>query len=220
MKLIDNLYAYPWTQTIANNCNTYLVDSAPGMMLDPGHSQLYGHVETGLSQDEINPAPQLIVLSHSHPDHLEAAAELQGQGARVAIHPVEAQYMDGEGRQLAAALGMPAPELTADIFLEEGELEVGQETFQVIHTPGHSPGHICLYQPRLKALFSGDLVFVQGVGRVDFPGGDGQKLKESIKRVSGLDIEWLLPGHGPILKGAEQVKRNFELIESSYFAML
>jgi glyoxylase-like metal-dependent hydrolase (beta-lactamase superfamily II) len=55
---------------------------------------------------------------------------------------------------------------------------------------------------------------------VDFPGGDGKKLKESIRRVSGLDIEWLLPGHGPILKGADQVKRNFELIESTYFAML
>jgi glyoxylase-like metal-dependent hydrolase (beta-lactamase superfamily II) len=128
--------------------------------------------------------------------------------------------MNGEGKRLAAALGLSFPELTFDVFLEEGELEAGGHRMEVIHTPGHSPGHLCLHLPERKALIAGDLVFAQGVGRVDFPGGDGEALKASINRVAELDLELLLPGHGPVIKGAENVAKNFRLITQMYFGML
>jgi glyoxylase-like metal-dependent hydrolase (beta-lactamase superfamily II) len=67
-------------------------------------------------------------------------------------------------------------------------------------------------------LFTGDLVFKEGLGRTDLPGGDGSKLKESIKRLAGLDVEWLLPGHGEIISGTEKVRKNFTEIEQFYFA--
>ena len=220
MKIADGLYAFPWTQTMVNNCNTYLASGPPLMMVDPGHSQLYGHVEMGLKQDGLKEIPELVVLTHCHPDHIEAAFKLQEQGARLAMHPKEIEYMQGEGRQLAAAFGMSVPDVQFDVLLEEGELELGEEKFQVIHTPGHSPGHVCLYEPKNKALIAGDLVFAQGVGRVDFPGGSGELLKQSITRVAELDLELVLPGHGPIIKGADQVQRNFEAITNMYFGML
>ena len=87
----------------------------------------------------------------------------------------------------------------------------------IIHTPGHSPGSVTLYWSREKALFTGDLVFKDGVGRTDLPGGDGTQLKESIKGLKNLDVEWLLSGHGEVIAGAENVKKNFETVESFYF---
>jgi glyoxylase-like metal-dependent hydrolase (beta-lactamase superfamily II) len=88
---------------------------------------------------------------------------------------------------------------------------------QVFHTPGHSPGSLCLYWPMQKALFSGDLVFKEGLGRTDLPGGEGATIKESIKRMSQLDVELLLSGHGEIVSGAQEVKSNFDQIEDFWF---
>jgi hydroxyacylglutathione hydrolase len=220
MQISPELYAYPWSSMAANNCNTYVSSAGKLMMLDPGHAQLYGHVENGLVSDGIKEAPGLVILTHCHPDHMEAAELLAKLGCKIAMGKTEAEFLEGEGRNLAAALGMGAPDITIDLFLEEGELDLDGEKFQVIDTPGHTPGHICLYMPSQKALFTGDLVFAQGVGRVDFPGGSGEKLKESIRKISSLPVELLLPGHGPIIKGAEQVKANFEMIINSYFGML
>ena len=80
---------------------------------------------------------------------------------------------------------------------------------KVFHTPGHSPGSVSLYWPDKKVLFTGDLIFKDGVGRTDLPGGDSSLLKESIKRLKGLEIEWLLPGHGDMVSGAKEVRANF-----------
>lgn len=220
MKLADDLFAYPWSQTTANNCNTYVLGGEFTLMIDPGHRVLYDHVAMGLAADKVKEVPDLVVITHCHPDHMEAAAELQKKGSLLAMHPAEVQYMESEGRQLAAALGLDFPQITVDMFLQEGELNAGDHRLQVIHTPGHSPGHICLVLPRWRALVSGDLVFVQGVGRVDFPGGDGEALKASIRKVARLDVELLLPGHGPLLQGADNLRRNFEFIEQMYFSML
>ena len=220
MKLAENLYAYPWTQPSANNCNTFLATGAVSMLVDPGHMQLFRHIEAGMSGDKISQLPGLVVVTHCHPDHIEAAVALQKAGVKLAMSAAEFDFMQGDGRKLAAAMGMNFPEINPEIFLDEGELILGGEIFRVIPTPGHSPGHICLYWPRHKALFAGDLVFAQGVGRVDFPGGDGELLKQSIIRVAKLELDWVLPGHGPVLNGSDSIERNFQMIEQTYFEML
>lgn len=88
-----------------------------------------------------------------------------------------------------------------DFFLQEGWLQAGGETLQVLSTPGHSPGSVCLYWPERQALFSGDVVFSGGIGRTDLPMGNPKLLKESIQRIAELDVEHLLPGHGEIIHG-------------------
>ena len=75
-----------------------------------------------------------------------------------------------------------------------------------------------MYWPSQKTLFTGDLIFKEGLGRTDLPGGDGVKLKESIKRLTELDVECLLSGHGEIITGAEKYDKNFTDIEQFYFA--
>jgi len=85
---------------------------------------------------------------------------------------------------------------------------------------GHTPGSICIYWPKHKVLFTGDLIFKDGLGRTDLSGGDGKLLKKSIQRMSDLDIEWILPGHGDIISGADEVKKNFERLEKVWFAYI
>jgi len=109
------------------------------------------------------------------------------------------------------------PEVHFDFFLQEGELRIGGERFQVLHTPGHSPGSVCLFWEEPKVLFSGDLIFAQGVGRTDFPGGDGNLLKQGIRRCSTLGAAMLMPGHGEPILEAEHVEKNFLIIEKMYF---
>jgi hydroxyacylglutathione hydrolase len=69
-------------------------------------------------------------------------------------------------------------------------------------------------------LFTGDLVFNQGIGRTDLPGGNGETLKESIQKISGLDVSLLLTGHGDVVSGREAVRENFRMIEDYWFAYL
>ena len=69
-------------------------------------------------------------------------------------------------------------------------------------------------------LFTGDTVFYQGIGRTDLPGGDGEQLKDSIKKISRLDVEYLLPGHGTILSGNDRIKANFKDIERMWFGYI
>jgi len=107
-----------------------------------------------------------------------------------------------------------------DFFLKEGDLTLDGLELSIFHTPGHSPGSATLYWPAQKALFTGDLIFKEGFGRTDLPGGDSATLKESIKRMADLDVEWLLSGHGDIIAGAEAVRKNFRDIEQFYFAYI
>ena len=95
-----------------------------------------------------------------------------------------------------------------------------EETFQVLLAPGHSPGSICLYWPDKRVLVTGDVVFNQGIGRTDLPGGNGKLLKESIKKLAALEVEYLLPGHGEIVAGKKSVDANFNIIETQWFGYL
>ena len=79
---------------------------------------------------------------------------------------------------------------------------------------------MCLYWRDKKTLFTGDVVFDQGIGRTDLPGGDGEKLKESIRKISSLDVDYVLTGHGDIVTGREAVKQNFKAIEDLWFGYI
>jgi glyoxylase-like metal-dependent hydrolase (beta-lactamase superfamily II) len=107
-----------------------------------------------------------------------------------------------------------------DFFLAEGDLHIGTELFQVLKTPGHTPASICLYWPARKALFTGDVLFNQGIGRTDLPGGNGSMLKASIEQLSALDVDYLLTGHGDPVIGKKAVQANFKVIRDQWFPYL
>jgi hydroxyacylglutathione hydrolase len=219
MQVTNNLHAFTWQSMTTNNCNAYLIDGPRRVLIDPGHRALFEHVQMGLRQLELTINDiDLIICTHGHPDHLEAVPLFRNKAALFTLHEVEWQWIAAIGRQMNNAFGIDVADLQPDFLLKEGNLAVDDLELKIIHTPGHSPGSVTLYWPLQKALFTGDLVFKEGVGRTDLPGGDGSMLKESIKALMNLDVEWLLPGHGDIIAGAENVKKNFEEIESFYFA--
>ena len=219
MKLTENLHAFLWQSMTTNNCNAYLIDGPSRVLIDPGHRALFDHVQQGLAQLELSVNDiDLVICTHAHPDHLEAVPLFKDTPTLFTLHETEWQWAATIGKQMSAAYGMDIDDFRPDFFLKEGTLALDGLELDIIHTPGHSPGSVTLYWPLQKALFTGDLIFKEGLGRTDLPGGDGSKLKQSIKGLKDLDVEWLLSGHGDVISGADKVKKNFDNVESFYFA--
>jgi glyoxylase-like metal-dependent hydrolase (beta-lactamase superfamily II) len=219
MKVFKNLHAFIWQSMTTNNCNAYLIDGPLRVLIDPGHSRLFDPVAQGLKQLGLTITDiDLIICTHAHPDHIEAVQLFKDIPTLSTLHKDEWQWAATIGKQMSAAFGIDMDSIKPDFFLKEGDLTLDGIELSIFHTPGHSPGSVTLYWPAQKALFTGDLVFKEGLGRTDLPGGDGSKLKESIQRLTDLDVEWLLPGHGEIISGAEKVRKNFAEIEQFYFA--
>ncbi len=218
MRILKDLYFYPWLSMQENNANTVFIDGTVPTLVDPGHSHLFNNVLEGLMRDGIDPARiKLILFTHGHPDHIEATDRF-GEEAIRGMGKQEYLYMQEEGNDLFLATGARTPMKPFKLLLNEGSLDLGDKTFMVISTPGHSPGSICLYSKKEKVLISGDTLFYLGVGRTDLPGGDTGQLMDSIKKLSKLDIEYLIPGHGEMVRGKKAIEKNFQIILSEFFS--
>jgi len=216
LQIANNIHAFMWESMSANNCNTYLIDGPTRILIDPGHRHLFDHVNKGLM--ELNLTIEdigLIICTHAHPDHMEAVQLFSKTHALITLHPKEWSFLKTMDKQIRASIGLDIESIEPDFFLAEGDVSVNQLNMDVIYTPGHSPGSISLYLPETKMLFTGDLLFKGGVGRTDLPGGNGSQLKESIKSLTQLEIEWLFPGHGEIVSGEMDIKANFDRVVQS-----
>jgi glyoxylase-like metal-dependent hydrolase (beta-lactamase superfamily II) len=152
-------------------------------------------------------------LTHAHFDHIGAVPDLiKARPVPLAIHPLDIPLLKIKGG--AEMFGFhipPLPEPT--VLLKDGDtVECGTLKFQVCFVPGHTPGHVAFYAPQLKAVFSGDVLFKEGIGRTDLPGGDYRALMHSIKQVLFTlpDDTVVYSGHGPETTiGAEKVGNPF-----------
>jgi hydroxyacylglutathione hydrolase len=219
VKLVDNLYAYVWRGE-DNNCNSYLFANAlkggGHVLIDPGHITTPMYRQPGwerLVQEMVGDgldaaAVGLVILTHAHTDHSEAAGLIRKEhGALVAASEIESRMY----KRMGGAV---------DVYLEEGELLLGQNgrmKLEILLSPGHSPGHITIYWPEQKVLITGDVVFFRSTGRVDLPGGSAAALKQSIEKLSELDVEYLLCGHPyghpGVIEGKTAVRQNFDFIK-------
>jgi glyoxylase-like metal-dependent hydrolase (beta-lactamase superfamily II) len=221
MKLEKGLYAYFWQNAYENNCNTYAIDGEKTVLIDPGHSHHLPDLFKQMEEDGVSPDKiDLVIATHGHPDHLEGLEAFLDRPVKMAMSREEDSFLRENGERFFEMMGQDLPKYRIDFFLKEGELLLGKERFHIYHTPGHSPGSLTIHWPERKALFSGDLVFYGGIGRTDFPGGHSRDLMKSIERMSRLDTELLLPGHGEAVMGKERVVQNFEFIRQNYFPYL
>ena len=138
--------------------------------------------------------------------------------AKVFAHTNAINKIEKGDSDFAKMLGGEMPKMPVDIKLEEGDkIKVGDKEFSVLHTPGHTPGCICLYNKESKSLFSGDTIFSYGsFGRYDFPGGNATELRQSIERIAKLEIKNLYPGHESIVEGDAQAHVMKTLDNSRY----
>jgi hydroxyacylglutathione hydrolase len=151
-----------------------------------------------------------VVNTHGHFDHIGGNGYFLN--AKVAIHEADAPILENGDREMSTAEffdGQLNPRKPDRILKDGDRLNPDRMELEVLHTPGHTPGSICLYDRKKKLLFTGDTVFSNGVGRTDTPGGDPALLEKSLGRIMNLDVETILPGHGePVLKGAKKVLDN------------
>lgn len=205
MEIIDQIAMIPGRSW---GSNVYVVGKDELTLIDAGLTgdfQRYfiGEIESlGLQPNRI----KKLVITHFHPDHIGGVLEIVNFCSPIVmIHEIEANYLEDK------------MSLDIQVKLKDGDnVQLGNMNFQVIHTPGHSPGAICLYNAEKKILFSGDTIFAYGIGRTDIPGGSTSQLKESIKRLTELDVQILLPGHDvPVVGNAnENIKLDYSFVES------
>lgn len=156
-----------------------------------------------------------ILLTHGHLDHVGAAAELANYYKVPIVGPNKKDHFWLEALPMQCKKhGLPeSPPLTPDRWLNEGDrIQVGKITLEVLHCPGHTPGHVVFFDRAGKLLLSGDVIFKGGVGRSDFPQGSHQDLIRSIEQKLlplGDDITFI-PGHGSLSTlGAERLNNPF-----------
>lgn len=176
--------------------NAYLVwdgRSPTALVLDPGMGAAASLMErVGANGLRL----QIVANSHGHIDHIYDNAPLtRASGADLAIHPDDAYRLDGRN-----AYGFEVERSVPTRDLTEGQqLRIGDLVFDVLHTPGHTEGSVCLYEERLGLLLAGDVLFAGSYGRTDLPGGDDAAMVASLARLAREipDAVRVLPGHGP-----------------------
>ena len=156
-----------------------------------------------------------IVITHAHIDHVGGAARLKAAtGAPVYMNEADFPFYDQIEMQ-ALWLGMDPPERAdIDVAPHDGDvLHLGAAQFNVLHTPGHTPGSIGLWIPSEKKLIAGDTLFYESIGRTDLPGGDGKKILVSIREkfLPLPDDTLVIPGHGPTTSMGHEKEFNYFL---------
>ncbi len=198
---------------IGTNC--YLVydeETKVGIIIDPGDNGKELLAEVEKRQLKI----KYVVNTHGHWDHIGANDEVcAATGAKLLIHEDDAACLGEPSLNMSGMLSRKSSTRAADILLKEGDtVEFGDLSLEVIHTPGHTRGGICLYGAAQHVLFSGDTLFQFSIGRTDFPGGSYTDLIKNIKEKLLIlpDDTIVCPGHGPVTKIETEKKRKSFLI--------
>lgn len=189
----------PVTPLQQNTSLVWATATKEGVFVDPG-----GEADRLMAAaGEFGVTIKEIWLTHGHLDHAGAAAEIRERTGAPVIgpHPDDQWLLDDIEAQGARFGISDGRNVTPDRYLHEGDtLELGGQVFSIVHTPGHTPGHVVIYNQPGRLAFVGDVLFRGSIGRTDFPRGDHQQLIASITQKLwplGPDMRFV-PGHGPL----------------------
>jgi len=183
--------------------NIYIVPAEKPIIVDTGTGLYTDRVLKRVTELGMKGKIMGIVLTHRHIDHVGGAYRLAKElkcdifassGEAAALRP------GNDASTCASDVGIDLPKL--DVRDLEGRLDCGDSSFDVIPAPGHTAGHIVLYERKSGTMFCGDVLFCDGgVGRWDLPTGDYKALVKSVEKLSKMDVKNLYPGHGSFARG-------------------
>ncbi len=189
--------------------NCYLAVSATqqALVIDPGDDA--GIIAVTLRQNKLTVAAYLI--THGHMDHVSGLAEMtRSFPAPVAIHPLDEAWAFSHLNQALPYYDSPERPKKIERLLTDGQIfdDAGLH-YEVLVTPGHSPGGVCFYFPSEKVIFTGDTLFMGTVGRTDLDGSDEKVMAKSLARLAKLpDDTVVYPGHGPQTTIGQEKRTN------------
>lgn len=180
---------------MGKDCNIYVIDSE--ILVDTGTGQFFADARDEIKKQCDPKTIKIIINTHYHHDHTGGNKKFRDWlGAKLVIHESELGLVE-KGETLAERFGSVGKITTMDGTVKEGTvLRTENFSFIVLHTPGHTAGSICLYEPDKKILISGDTIFADSLGRYDLPTGDRLEQKRSLEKLLNYNIQYLLPGHG------------------------
>ncbi len=196
-------------------CHSFLILGEKTILVDTGMETK--NILAQLHSLHLKPKDlNLIVNTHCHFDHIRNNQELKNlSGAKIAAGGEDAPHMEeSDGYTGAKIFGEEVPSSKVDILLKGGE---NLNDFEIISTPGHTAGSICLFRKSDGILLSGDTIFANGYpGRMDLPSGSEEEMAESLKQLAKLNPEKIFPAHGvPVLKNApENIQKALKYIEA------
>jgi hydroxyacylglutathione hydrolase len=186
--------------TLSTNCYVVNPDqNKEAIIIDPGleFSSEAQQIFNYISESKLK--IKLILNTHGHRDHISGNTIVQKKyDIPIYIHKFDAPSLEE----------LENSKFPTNVLLEEGsQIKFGDQTLRVMHTPGHTPGSICLLGEKL--VFTGDTLFAEGIGRTDFPGGSMREMQLSLQKLVSLPDYYLIyPGHGPTSIIAEEKRTN------------
>lgn len=190
------------------NCWIVWDESKQAIVIDPGADA--DKIEKAIEENGLSVAAYL--LTHGHADHISALADISHKiSAEIGIHPNDAKWAFTPQNSIPPFYPQPATPTKIDRSFEDKQTwQDGDLNYEIIDTPGHTPGGVCFYFPAEKLLFCGDTLFKGSAGRTDLPGGDSRVLANSLKKLKQLPGETkVYSGHGPDSTIEHEIKTNF-----------
>jgi glyoxylase-like metal-dependent hydrolase (beta-lactamase superfamily II) len=218
MRLYNGVYFFPSPGGLdfsGDLCsNTIVLKGDKLVVVDPGTLKRLPELLSSMVNDGLNPADiESVILTHSHPDHMEAAPELAMRyGASVYISRIEREFLRDTADIFYAKYVFPSQD-TPYVICEEGTVIASGLELRLLLTPGHSPGGFSIISPLNKLLMTGDLFFPGTIGAVNLFGGNPGELYKSVARLRDTGgVEKVLCGHGPAIIDRDMVIQNYRAL--------
>ena len=201
-KIFPGLFAFI-SSNMGSNC--FLLTDEKIVLVDSSASNNASQIiaslkEQGIAPEQIN----LILHTHGHADHF--GCDFLFKNAEIMMHKHDAERVNKNDAAFTCSAWLQGTKIPAiSSFLTPNQtIDLGKLKLQVLHTPGHTHGSVCLLERNKKLLFSGDTLFNAGIGRTDLPTGNAADLLQSLKTLKTTPFNYLLPGHGEMLKDGQQ----------------
>ena len=201
-EIFPNVFLF---QSNFSGSNVFLLTGKRIALIDSGSSDYAVELKNSLEKAGIDcNKVELVLHTHGHADHF--GCDFLFKNAKIIMHKFDAKFVNEKDFDFTAAGIIETkhfPKINS-FFREKEIIDLKNFKLKVIFTPGHTAGSVCFFDSKKGFLFSGDTLFEGSFGRFDLPSGNRKELFNSIKKISGLKFNFLLPGHGGILNGSQK----------------